>query len=343
MKLFTILSLGCSILFSGGYALAADKTPVNFLQHPKAQQFIIEMIEKHHFKKTDMYKWFASIKPRPDIIEAISHPAEATKPWYLYRKIFLIERRIQGGAEFMKTHKADLMRAEKQTGVPAEIIVAILGVETLYNRYKGRHFVLESLSTLAFDYPKRSRFFRSELEQFLLLAREEGVDPLTLKGSYAGAMGGPQFISSSFRRYAIDFNNDGKRDIWNNTTDMIGSVANYFKVHGWQPQQNIIINTKISGDQIDSLLKQGIKPKHSLKELTARGVVYKHNAAENIPENTKAALIKFDMEKEPVYRLGFKNFYVITRYNHSPLYAMAVVELSEAIIKRTKKLENAKH
>jgi len=338
MKLITTLFLGSAIIFSVTPALASEKMPVNYLQHPKAQQFILEMIKKHHFKKSNMYKWFASIKPRPDIIEAISHPAEATKPWYQYRKIFMIEKRIQGGAEFMIKNKATLLRAEKQTGVPAEIIVAILGVETLYNRYKGRHFVLESLSTLAFDYPKRSRFFRSELEHFLLLAREEGVDPLTLKGSYAGAMGGPQFISSSFRHYAVDFDNDGKRDIWNNTTDMIGSVSNYFKVHGWKKGGEIIIPATVTGNP-DSLLKQGLKPRRSLEELKSMGVVYNVN----VPKNSKAALIKFDMENAPDYRLGFNNFYVITRYNHSPLYAMAVVELSQAIVQRTQKLENAKH
>ena len=210
----------------------------SYLQRKEVQTFINDMVKQHGFTEKELQQWFKAIRPRADIIESISNPAEA-KPWHVYRKIFIKEKRIVGGVAFWKEHRSLLQQAEQQTGVPARIIVAILGVETLYNTYKGRHDVLESLATLSFDYPKRSKFFRSELEQFLLLAREEKVDPLSLKGSYAGAMGGPQFISSSYRRYAVDFDKDGKRDIWNNPADMIGSVANYFKVHGWEAGQPI--------------------------------------------------------------------------------------------------------
>ena len=327
-SIIPLLLLG--LLLSTPAFSTTNQQAKNFLQHEKARAFIQEMIRKHKFSERDLNRWFAAIRPRPDIIEAISHPAEATKPWYEYRRIFLVEKRIRGGVDFMRKHAATLLRAEKSTGVPAEIIVAILGVETLYNRYKGRHFVLESLATLAFDYPKRSRFFRRELEQFLLLAREEGVDPLALKGSYAGAMGGPQFISSSFRRYAVDFDGDGKRDIWNNPVDMIGSVANYFRIHGWKKYQGIIYPARVRGKQIDDLLKNGVKPRYRIGELAKKGVVYRLDG----PEDVRAALIKLELEQGPAYWLGPNNFYVITRYNHSPLYAMAVVELSEAIRKR---------
>ena len=301
----------------------------SYLQREEVQTFIQDMIKQHQFTEKELHQWFNAIRPRADIIESISNPAEA-KPWHVYRKIFIKERRIAGGVTFWKTHRELLQRAEQQTGVPARIIVAILGVETLYNTYKGRHDVLESLATLSFDYPKRSKFFRSELEQFLLLAREEKVDPLALKGSYAGAMGGPQFISSSFRRYAVDFDNDGKRDIWNNAADMIGSVANYFKVHGWEKGQTITFQSSVSGSGYNEALDKGIKPYFTIGQLKKMGV----NTGEYNKPDDKAALIKLEQQDSAEYWLGLKNFYVITRYNHSPLYAMAVYQLSEQIAAR---------
>lgn len=303
----------------------------DYLKRDDVQSFMQQMIQQHQFTAEELQQWFAAIRPRPDIIEAISNPAEG-KPWHVYRKIFIKEKRIAGGVTFWTEHRELLERAEKETGVPARIIVAILGVETLYNTYKGRYNVLESLATLSFDYPKRSKFFRSELEQFLLLAREERVDPLMLTGSYAGAMGGPQFISSSFRRYAVDFDNDDKRDIWSNPADMIGSVANYFKLHDWQPGEDITHRANINGDQVNQAVEKGIKPYYSVAELEKMGI----SSNTKINPDAKAAVIKLDQENAPEYWLGLKNFYVITRYNHSPLYAMAVYQLSEAIADRMK-------
>ena len=303
----------------------------DYLKRDDVKSFIQQMVQQHQFTAEELQQWFAAIRPRPDIIEAISNPAEG-KPWHVYRKIFIQEKRIAGGVTFWTEHRDLLERAERETGVPARIIVAILGVETLYNTYKGRYNVLESLATLSFDYPKRSKFFRRELEQFLLLAREERVDPLMLTGSYAGAMGGPQFISSSFRRYAVDFDNDDKRDIWSNPADMIGSVANYFKVHGWQQGQDITHRANVEGDQVTQVVEKGIKPQLSVAELEKMGI----RSSAKIDRDAKAAVIKLDLQTAPEYWLGLKNFYVITRYNHSPLYAMAVYQLSEEIAVRMK-------
>lgn len=302
-----------------------------FQGNPKLETFINEMVSKHDFNRAELNNWFKQVKQRPDIIKAISSPAEGL-PWYKYRPIFLTKSRIKGGVEFWGQHADTLARAEKTYGVPPEIIVAIIGVESRYGRYKGKYPVMEALATLAFNYPKRSKFFRSELEQFLLLTREEKINPLSLKGSYAGAMGGPQFISSSYRHYAVDFDNDGKRDLWNNTTDIIGSVANYFSMHGWKKGKAITTraNTKqanVNGEKFRSLVKLGVKPKHTLKFMQQQGI--KPN--KKLPGDQLAALIELTTKGKPEHWLGLKNFYVITRYNHSELYAMAVYQLGSEI------------
>ena len=334
MNRLRFTSILLALLIAASAPVSAETTDQqHFLQRKDVQSFIDTMINEHGFSNDQLQQWFTAIRPRPDIIEAISNPAEA-KPWHVYRKIFIKEKRIAGGVDFWNKHRELLQQAEQKTGVPARIIVAILGVETLYNTYKGRHDVFESLVTLSFDYPKRSRFFRSELEQFLLLAREEQVDPLTLKGSYAGAMGGPQFISSSFRHYAVDFDNDGKRDIWNNPADMIGSVANYFKVHGWQQGQPITFIASVNGSNHHAAVDKGIKPYYSIRQLAEIGVRSYH--PDNVNPDARAALIRFDQVEGPEYWMGLKNFYVITRYNHSPLYALAVYQLSEDIAARMK-------
>jgi len=330
MLKFNLTILTLALLLTTSAQASKQETELGaYLKRNDVQSFIQTISKQHDFDPEQLKQWFSAIRPRPDIIEAISSPAEG-KAWHQYRKIFIKEKRIAGGVTFWTENRELLERAEKETGVPARIIVAILGVETLYNTYKGRYKVLESLATLAFDYPKRAKFFRSELEQFLLLAREERVDPLMLKGSYAGAMGGPQFISSSFRHYAVDFDNDNKRDIWSNPADMIGSVANYFKVHGWQKGQSVTHKARVSGSHTDKIVEKGIKPAYSISELKDKGV----STSDKVALDRKAALIKLEQENGVDYWLGMKNFYVITRYNHSPLYAMAVYQLSEKIAER---------
>jgi membrane-bound lytic murein transglycosylase B len=220
-----------------------------------------------------------------------------------------------------------LERVEAELGVDAQVIVAIIGVETRYGGNTGSHQVLDALSTLAFDYPPRSKFFSSELEQYLILAREEDIDVLNTKGSYAGAMGYGQFIPSSYRRFAIDFDQDGRRDLWDSPADIIGSVANYMHMHGWTPGTTVAVRASVSGDKYQALSEQGLKPQFTVKDLRREGIT----PAAVVPEDARAALIALENKKGPEYWLGMNNFYVITRYNHSPLYAMAVYQLSEEI------------
>jgi membrane-bound lytic murein transglycosylase B len=289
--------------------------------------FIVEMADKHDFDRQKLTTLFAQVKLKQKIIDAISRPAEG-KPWFQYRPIFVTKTRIKEGVEFWNKNQKLLEQAEQKYGVPPEIVVAILGVETRYGRHKGGYRVMDSLSTLAFEYPKRAKFFRSELEQYLLLAREEDLDPMSIKGSYAGAMGKAQFISSSYRHYAVDFDGDGKRDLWNNTADAIGSVANYFKLHKWQPGGAITAPAMVGGNHIKGLVEKGIKPHSTVADLRQRGVTPKHK----LDPGALGALIELQTRAGHEHWLGLNNFYVITRYNHSKLYAMAVYQLGQAII-----------
>jgi membrane-bound lytic murein transglycosylase B len=217
--------------------------------------------------------------------------------------------------------------AEKVYGVAPQIIVAIIGVETRYGGNTGKYAVLDALSTLAFDYPPRAKFFRGELEQYLLLAREEHIDLLNTKGSYAGAMGYGQFIPSSYQRYAVDFDQDGKRDLWDSPMDIIGSVANYLHVNGWTPGAKVADRASVTGNRFKGVIEKGLKPEMTVKQLKSEGIT----PVKPLPADTLAALISLDQKSGPEYWLGLNNFYVITRYNHSPLYAMAVYQLSEEI------------
>jgi len=306
-------------------------------QRNDIQLFIKEMQEQHDFDKASLETLFSKTRLQPSIIKAISRPAER-KPWHKYRPIFITQSRIDLGVEFWNKHIDLLNAAEKKYGVPPEIIVGIIGVETRYGRHTGKYRVIDSLSTLAFDYPPRAKFFRSELKHYLLMTREEKVDPLSLKGSYAGAMGQPQFISSSFRSYAIDFDGDGKRDIWNNPADAIGSVANYFVRHGWKPGAQITQTISPSNNIDKKLLKEkALKPKHSISSLRQNSFT---NINKDIDDTALAAIINLEGANAPEHWLGLKNFYVITRYNHSALYAMAVYQLSEKIRQRRQEEKN---
>ena len=249
--------------------------------------------------------------------------------WKEYRPIFIKEKRILLGKKFLRQHKDVLKRAEKQFGVPKEIIAAIIGVETYYGRYSGKYDVFDSLTTLGFDYPPRARFFKSELEQLLLLTREEDVDIEKVRGSYAGAMGMPQFISSSYRHYAVDFDNDGKRDLWTNIDDVIGSVANYFSKHGWQEGETVIHRVHLK-KSITDIGRKNLKPKKSIGDYLDLGVAFDMS----LPNDTKATLIELKGRAGIEHWMGLNNFYVITRYNHSALYALAVYQLSQELGKK---------
>jgi len=294
--------------------------------HPKIDKFINKMVTKHQFNRNDLKQMFAQVKVIPAIIESMNKPAESL-PWHRYQKIFLKETRITQGVEFWALNEAVLRRAEAKYGVPAEIIVAIIGVETRYGRNKGGHKVLDSLTTLVVDYPRRSKFFSKEMEEFLLLARNEKLDPLQIEGSYAGAMGKPQFMPSSYRRYAVDFDGNGVRDLLDSSDDAIGSVANYLSRHGWQRAQPVAKRAEIKGKKYAQLVKKGLKPHIKVSEVKKFGV----RIDEGLSSDLKTALIELKAENGKEYWLGLTNFYAITRYNHSALYAMAVFQLAQAV------------
>jgi membrane-bound lytic murein transglycosylase B len=299
----------------------------NYSEQPQVQVFIDRMVSEHNFDRDELVAVLGKAERREDILELMRKPAEKRLRWFEYRKIFLTQSRIDGGVTFWKENADLLKKASEAFGVDPQIIVAIIGVETRYGSNTGRHRVLDALATLGFDYPPRSEFFTNELEQYLILAREEDIDVLTTTGSYAGAMGYGQFIPSSYRNYAVDFDGDGKRDLWTNKADIIGSVANYFHVHGWTTGTLVATLANVEGDDFLTVLELGYKPNTVLDAMRHDGVTPRTP----LPDELLAALIAFEQENGPEYWLGFNNFYVITRYNHSPLYAMAVYQLSEEI------------
>jgi membrane-bound lytic murein transglycosylase B len=294
------------------------------------QAFIDKMVQEHQFDAAEISSLLSQAKKQQSIIDAMSRPAEKRLNWGQYRKIFITDKRIKGGMKFWKENQVILEQAEKTYGVPAQIITAIVGVETFYGRITGKYSVLDSLYTLGFHYPPRAKFFRSELEEFLQLAREEGVSPAEPLGSYAGAMGRPQFISSSFRAYAVDFDKDGKRDIWENNADVIGSVANYFKRHGWKAGEPVAQLVTGAKKGFDEEIKAGYKPSLDVNALIDKGIIL----GSSLDKDAKVALLEMESDDGNEYWVASPNFYAITRYNHSPLYAMAVFQLSEAIRQR---------
>ncbi len=303
----------------------------NYAQRADVKQFINEMVDEHDFDRAFLEAQFATAKRLDNVLELIARPAEKTLTWKQYRPIFVTSKRIKKGKEFIEEYRDILQRAEKEFGVPVEIIAAIIGVESFYGRFTGKHTVFDSLTTLGFDYPPRSKFFKSELKHFLLLSREEDISIEEMTGSYAGAMGLPQFISSSYRYYAIDFDGDGKRDLWNSMPDVIGSVANYFRQHDWQTGASVVHAVTVKDKSVVKE-KNRRKPYITLKQLERQGVALKKNAKNIGVDNTeKVTLLKLEGKGGYEYWVGLNNFYVITRYNHSVLYAMAVYQLSEKL------------
>lgn len=302
-----------------------------FSQQHDVAKFISRLVRTHHFNKQKLNKLFDQVEIQPEVLEAIRAPQEA-KPWYIYRDIFVDEERVQEGVTFWKRYKNTLARAEKQFGVPASIIIAIIGIETRYGEDPGEHRVIDALSTLAFKYPPRASFFKKELKEFLLLTRNMHIDPLEPMGSYAGAMGQPQFMPSSYRHYAIDFGRNGKKDLYHSTTDSIGSVANYFKRHGWKTGQPIAEPAKIVGNKF-KLLKHHFENRKPRKPSLTRKTLAKYGIkpTRHLKTNRLMSFIKLQGKSKSEYWLGFHNFYVITRYNTSKLYAMATIKLSKKI------------
>jgi membrane-bound lytic murein transglycosylase B len=322
MKITIHILLYCCLTLT---ATACAHTPKQ-IEH--FQKFAEEMSNKHGFDAKEVENLLRKTTFRDDIIAAITRPAES-KAWHEYRPIFLNQGRIDAGIVFWQENETLIKDISQEYGIAPEIIVAIIGVETLYGRHTGRHRVIDALTTLAFGYPKRAKFFRGELEAFLLLTKQEQINPLSATGSYAGAMGKPQFISSSYRQYAVDRDGDKKRDLWKNNADIIASVANYFKVHGWQTGHPVTLQVEGSKELV-SFVEAGTKPSLKLSDLIAKGL--KLDATNSLDSNTLVSLIKLDAGEHDEYWLCLNNFYVITRYNTSKLYAMAVYQLSQEIL-----------
>lgn len=321
MKSLRFLVLAFVFFVAGG-------ANADYSSNTLVQQFIQEMAEEEGFDPGELQRIFAQVEKRDSIISAMNRPAEKVLTWGEYRKIFLGQARIDGGVDFWNRNEPVLSEAEERYGIPAEVIVAIIGVETLYGRITGSYRVIDALSTLAFDYPARAPFFRSELKEFLILSREQEQSPLLLKGSYAGAMGLGQFMPSSYRAYAADYDNDGFIDIWNNEADAIWSVANYLSRHGWNSGQTIAHPAMASGRPEETLLNQSLRPEHSLQILQQAGL---QPADASLSPELMATAMLLEGDDGDEYWIGMHNFYVITRYNHSRLYAMAVFQLAEEI------------
>jgi membrane-bound lytic murein transglycosylase B len=306
---------------------ALMKTAGFDLSRPEIRAFVDDVASRDRINRTKLYKILAKAEPQPKILELMSKPAERVSPWWEYRERFLTEKRINEGVQFWRDHREMLDRISAEHGVPAEYLVAIIGVETFYGRITGRFRVLDALATLSFDYPPRAPFFRGELEEFLLLALEEDVDPLKTLGSYAGAMGVPQFMPSSYRKYAIDGGTDNKRNLWQDADDVLASVANYFRKNGWQTGGPVIVDAVLDPDAVFQIDTRNLELNQTLDSLSALGV----QTNSGLPGDTPAMLISAEQKDGPAYRVAFNNFRTITRYNRSARYAMAVNDLAQAL------------
>jgi membrane-bound lytic murein transglycosylase B len=286
-------------------------------------------VDKHGFVRKELRTLLSKARFQPTIIKAITPPIEPrAKSWQAYRALFLTPERIEAGIAFREEQHAALARAVDLYGVPEEIIVAIIGVETVYGRNTGSYRVIDALTTLAFDYPPRAEYFREELENYLLFARDAGIDTLGLKGSYAGAIGIPQFMPGSYRRYAVDLDGDGRQDLSGSFADAIGSVANFLKAHGWETGQPVAFAAEVQGTNFRKLVDAGIKPTYRCGDLANFGV----SAGGETRGDAPCALIELETPGEAsAYLVGLGNFYVLTRYNRSSLYAAAVLELARAV------------
>jgi len=295
--------------------------------NPDVKSFIDLMVSEHSYDRETLESVLLQAETKESILEAIARPAERTLEWHEYRDIFITDKRIKAGADFWQENSAELQRISDETGVSIEILVGIIGVETYFGRITGNYRVLDALSTLAFEYPPRSKFFRSELEHFLLLVREEGMNATDATGSYAGAMGRPQFMPSSYRAYAVDSSDDGKRDIWDNWTDVMGSIANYFVRHGWRKDNEVVVQASLSDQWQGELPKNTLKPEETVTSLSHQGVLF----STELPGDDKSQLLTLQGDDGEEHWVGFHNFFVITRYNRSVMYALAVHQLGQEI------------
>jgi membrane-bound lytic murein transglycosylase B len=325
----------CALILT--LSLLSGCATTNYSRRADVQAFISKMSEKHGFEREQLCTLFSQVHCKPSVIKAMEKAPEGRPtPWYTYRAIFLTPERAREGAQFWQKHEKALSIVEKQYGVPAQVIVAIVGVETRYGQNKGTFRVMDALTNLAFDYPRRAKFFQGELEQYLLLTRDQNLEPLTLKGSCAGAFGLPQFMPSSCRRYGVDFVHDRQINLVDNPADVVASVGNYFKGNGWRTGEPVAVRANVTTKDYARFLTKKLKPVWSLEALKAQGITPQTEV--HMPGDTKVVFMVFEGEKGTEYWLGFNNFYVITKYNSSRYYAMAVYQLSQEILKEKQSL-----
>lgn len=325
-------------------ALADDATdPPLDLERDDVRAFIDAVVDRHAIDASTVESLLATARTRQSIIDAITRPAEAL-PWYRYRAIFLGDERIDAGVDWWNAHADMVSAAAERHGLDPAILVAVIGVETYYGRFRGRHRVIDALATLAFDYPRRGAFFQRELEEFLLLVDEEDLDPLNVLGSYAGAMGIPQFIASSYRAYAVDGDGDGRRDLLDNIADATASVGHYFQRHGWRTGEDVTLRAAApaDADAIAELVNQGRRPYTTIGALRDAGIAAadagQQARLDALDDDAPATLMALDGSDGTEYWIGLHNLFVITQYNHSVLYALAVFQLAEAIRDRRETL-----
>lgn len=312
-----------------GFAPAAGLADGPLAEVAEVRSFMDEVESRHGLDGAWLREIFRDARRRQSVLDAFSRPAEA-KPWHAYREIFVTPARVRGGAAFTREHQPVLERVRARFGAPPEVVAAIIGVETFYGRYTGSYRVIDALSTLAFFSPRRGAFFRRELEEYLLFLGEENRSAADLMGSYAGAIGIPQFIPSSYRAYAVDFDGDGRRDLAGSVDDAVGSVGSYLARHGWREGERIAVAMTARDPGRADALTGELRPVLAWRDLAAAGLEARDGASPPDPE-TPVALIRLDGAEGPEYWAGFRNFYVITRYNRSALYAMAVHQLAVAI------------
>lgn len=287
--------------------------------------FVADLVVRHQFDAAAVRRILAGARFEPSILRVMERPPTA-RSWREYRPLYVNAHRIEYGVKFWRDHEPLIGRISREYGVPEEILVATIGVETYYGRATGRYRVLDALYTLAFSYPPRAEFFRAELEELLLLGRETGFNALQRRGSFAGAMGIAQFLPSSYRRYAVDFDGDGGRDLWR-VSDAVASVANYYRSFGWRTGDPVVVPAEVAGTDYRAILERGAKPSVSVGELQRLGVTPR----QSLDEQWQATLLETEGDAGPQYWVGLNNFYVITRYNRSVNYALAVHELAAAL------------
>jgi peptidoglycan lytic transglycosylase B len=325
------------VFFCAGLAASSCVAAGNYAARDDVRAFINEMAVEHHYNRAVLKRAFTMARFQPRIVEAMQRPLLEPPKWYDYAPQFLSQARVEGGVAYWNAHAAELARAEARFGVPPEIIVAILGVETYYGRNIGKHRAIDALTTLAFDYPRRASFFRRELKEFLLLAREQRADPVALKGSFAGALGVPQFMPGSYREFAIDFDGDGRIDLWTSPADIVGSVASYLARHDWQRGQPVLLPAAIAEDSlsaVDRRLDGGISERRSAEAWSQDGVAAAGAPPDLAPDPVALLMLEekdADGNETASYWIACQNFYVLTRYNRSRLYASAVYMLANAI------------